>query len=305
MSKIVVSGLVNIETSCPVKAFPIEYFPIDYPFGKVSSCVSGVGYNLVTNLKHLCDDVTFISMVGKDLFGSVIVNELKKEHLPTEDIMFKLQATPESVVLFDDAGKREIFCDLKNYQDVKMDFSLFGADLEKCDLIIACNSNFNRPLLKLAKNLKKPLATDVHVLSDINDEYNKDFLENADILFMSDEGIKDRNKREFVLELYGRFHNKIIVVGCGSEGALLFEGDSKDFTHVPAVYTRPVISTSGAGDALFSTFVHFYAKGLGAKQSLKMATIAASYKIGEVGSSKGFLSEEGIKEFISQGNEHE
>ena len=111
---------------------------------------------------------------------------------------------------------------------------------------------------------------------------------------MSDEGLKDRDIREFVFEVYSRFNNQIIVVGCGSKGALLFEAENKEFTEIPAVYTRPVVATSGAGDTLFSTFVHFYSKGKEPKEALQLACIAASYKIGEAGSSKGFLDEAGI-----------
>lgn len=297
MSKITVSGLINIETSCPVRAFPIDYFPIDYPFGKVSSCISGVGFNLISNLNFLGDNITFISMLGKDIFGNLIVNELKNKALPTENIVFSISATPQSVILYDSGGKREIYCDLKDYQDISYDFSLVEPELEKTDIIIACNSNFNRPLLKIAKKLNKIVATDVHVFSNIYDEYNKDFLENADILFMSDEGIKDRDKENFVLQLYDMYRNRIIVIGCGSEGALLFEAESNEFTFVPSVYTRPVVATSGAGDTLFSTFIHFYSKGFEPKLSLKLAAIAASYKIGEAGSSNGFLDEAGILNF--------
>ena len=32
MAKILVSGLVNVETTCAVRQFPVEYYPIDYPF---------------------------------------------------------------------------------------------------------------------------------------------------------------------------------------------------------------------------------------------------------------------------------
>ena len=32
MKKILVSGLINTETTIKIKQFPIEYFPIDYPF---------------------------------------------------------------------------------------------------------------------------------------------------------------------------------------------------------------------------------------------------------------------------------
>jgi ribokinase len=48
--------------------------------------------------------------------------------------------------------------------------------------------NFCRPLLERAKKYKKDIATDIHVISDIKDEYNKDFMQAANILFMSDEG---------------------------------------------------------------------------------------------------------------------
>jgi hypothetical protein len=67
MSNIVVSGLINIETSCPINNFPIEYCPVHYPLGQIKSCISGVGFNLTTNLKVLNDNVTFISMIGDDI----------------------------------------------------------------------------------------------------------------------------------------------------------------------------------------------------------------------------------------------
>ena len=301
MPNIVVSGLINIETSCPIKEFPIEYFPIDYPFGKVNSCISGVGFNLISNLKVLGADITFISMVGNDLFGRMILKELENTKLPTQNIYTKLSATPQSVVLYDNFGKREIYCDLKDYQEVDFDFSGIINSLKKADVIIACNSNFNRPLLKIASQLNKTVATDVHVFSNPDDEYNRDFLENAKILFMSDEGLKDRDIRAFVLEVHKRFNNQIIVVGCGDKGVLLFEAEKQEFTDFPAVFIRPVVSTSGAGDTLFSSFIYFYSKGKKPKEALKLAIIAASYKIGEAGSSKGFLDEARIEKIRACG----
>ena len=48
--KILVSGLLNIETTVAVKEFPINYYPIDYPFFGVNSGVGGVGYNIAKAL---------------------------------------------------------------------------------------------------------------------------------------------------------------------------------------------------------------------------------------------------------------
>ncbi len=40
----------------------------------------------------------------------------------------------------------------------------------------------------------KTIATDVHVLSDVQDEYNADFMRYAKILFLSDENIPSNYK---------------------------------------------------------------------------------------------------------------
>ena len=69
MSKILVSGLCNIETTLKVNKFPIEYYPIDYPFFGIKSSVSGVAYNISKALKTLGDDVTLVSYVGNDFEG--------------------------------------------------------------------------------------------------------------------------------------------------------------------------------------------------------------------------------------------
>ena len=41
MSKILISGLVNVETTVPVRKFPVDYYPIDYPFFGINTAVSG------------------------------------------------------------------------------------------------------------------------------------------------------------------------------------------------------------------------------------------------------------------------
>ncbi|HEY9765185.1 MAG TPA: hypothetical protein V6C82_02435 [Chroococcales cyanobacterium] len=61
----------------------------------------------------------------------------------------------------------------------------FERAADGCSILALCNINFFRKLLRKAKSRKFLIATDVHVLSDLADPYNRDFLEAADILFMS------------------------------------------------------------------------------------------------------------------------
>jgi ribokinase len=58
--------------------------------------------------------------------------------------------------------------------------------------------------------------------------------------------------------------------------------------------TRPVVNTIGAGDALFSAFIHAYAQSYDPYESIRQAILFASYKIGEKGAAEGFLS---VQEF--------
>ena len=168
-----VSGLVNTETTAAVRGFPIPYYPIDYAFFGVNTAVSGVAYNTAKALTVLGDGVRLASMTGKDYAASYILESLRAMGISTDHIQPKLQQTPASVVLYDHEGKRQIYCDLKDIRETLYDFT--PARLDGIDLVVACNINFNRPLLRLAKEAGKVIATDVHVLGNIYDDYNREF----------------------------------------------------------------------------------------------------------------------------------
>jgi sugar/nucleoside kinase (ribokinase family) len=74
--RFVVSGLVNIETTLKIDSFPLEYFPVAYPFGGIGSSVSGVGANLALALSALGDRVAFCSLLGRDGLGGYALSEL-------------------------------------------------------------------------------------------------------------------------------------------------------------------------------------------------------------------------------------
>lgn len=297
MKKILVSGLINTETTVKIKSFPIEYFPIDYPFFGVNTRVSGVAYNLVKALKSLGDDVSLVTMTGDDFSAEYIKSEVEKAGVDTKHINNMLKSTPNSVVLYDDEGKRQIYCDLKDVQDIKYEFK--EEIYNDSDMVIACNTNFNRELLKKAKAAGKIIATDVHVLGDIDDEYNQDFMKYANILFLSDENIKVDYK-EFLLLMEEKFGNDIIVLGMGKKGALMYVKAENKFYELPAVEVKEVVNTVGAGDALFSSFIHFYAKGSKPIDCLKRAEVFAAYKIGFDGASVGFADEAMVEKLVSQ-----
>lgn len=289
MKKILVSGLLNTETTTSVRGFPVNYYPIDYTFFGIDTAVSGVAFNIAKALRTLGDEVCLTSMVGNDFPAAYIQNTLKELDIATDNILPSLKQTPSSVVLYDSDGRRQIYCDLKDIQESSYPFD--ARLLEDVDLVAACNINYNRPLLHLAKEAGKLIATDVHVLSDIYDEYNKEFMEFADILFLSDENIGD-DYGSFLWQLAHTYNCKIIVLGRGSKGAAIYLRETDQISEIPAVSVGKVLNTVGAGDALFSSFLHFYAKGYEATKALYLAQVFAAHKIMSNGGANGFVTED-------------
>ncbi|MCX7772447.1 MAG: carbohydrate kinase family protein [Clostridia bacterium] len=296
MSRVLVAGLTNIETTLKIEGFPIAYNPVNFPFFGVASTVSGVGINLAKAFTALGDKVDLLTLLGNDMQANAVYEELTKCGVSTEHVLkASIKETPQSVILYDPTGRRQIYTDLKDIQEAVYPAQVYNEALDKCDIAAICNINFSRPLLKAAKEKGKLIATDVHVLKDIHDAYNSDYMRHANILFMSNEGISEPYE-DFAKELLAEYDNDILVIGLGSQGALLYVKKDNFMGRFKAVQTRQIINTIGAGDSLFTSFVHYYAKTGDPYESIKRAIVFASWKIGEKGAAQGFLSETQLEE---------
>lgn len=287
MSNILVSGLVNFETTCSVHSFPIEYAPIDYNFFGVQTAVSGVGFNAAKALTTLGNHVDIAALMGNDLAGDIAVRELNALGIGYSCISYSLKQTPASTVLYDESGRRKIYCDLKDIQETAYDFE--GLDLSPYRAVVACNINFSRPLLHKAKAAGIPIATDVHTLSDLHDQYNREFMSYADLLFLSDEAIPCAPE-EFLRGIAREYGNQIIVLGRGGKGALMYVRDENQFYSQSAARIGTPVNTVGAGDALFSAFVSLWCEGLPPAECLRRAQLFAAAKIMHNGAANGFLT---------------
>lgn len=299
MATILISGLINLETNLRVENFPLNYFPVTYPFHGVNSHISGVGLNIAKALTTLGDSVRLLSLVGDDLPGRMALEVINNLGFPSKFVLPSLDETVQSVILYDPSGRRQIHVDLKNIQEAQYPLELFGEAIIGSELAVLCTINFSRRLIPYAQHAGVPIATDVHALSSLDAVYEQDFLNAAQILFLSDELLPDEPEI-FARHVFDRYGTEIIVIGMGSDGALLAVRKDGYFERIPSVFTRPVVNTIGAGDALFSCFIHEYLLSAGDPyQAIKKAVVFASYKIGESGAARGFLNQSQLDEWYS------
>jgi len=286
---ILISGLINIETSLRITDFPLEYFPVTYPFFGISSTVAGVGFNIAKALTALGNRIRLLALIGKDDAAQLVKTKLIEENIPWKYVLAKTEQTAQSVIIYDSSGRRQIHTDLKNIQDLSFPQELFNQAMSDSEICVLCNINYSRPLLKQAKNAGKLVATDVHAISDLTDEYNQDFMQAADILFLSDEKLST-SPEHCIREIWNHYPAEIVVMGLGAKGALLGLRKDHAIELVSAVQIRPVRNSIGAGDALFSSFLHSFNLGMTPYDALRKAVVFASYKIGVASASDGFLS---------------
>lgn len=299
MSKIIVSGLINIETVLKIDSFPLNYFPVRYAFNQVSMTTSGVGYNVAKALTILGDDVRFLSIIGRDESGDIIRQSLMRDGICPDNVLGIIPQTPQSVIIYENSGARQIHVDLKNIQETAYPADKFRMHIADADCACICNINFSRPFLFDAKKSGCLIATDVHALSDINDDYNRDFMANSNILFISNEKLPCHHY-DFAREVINKYGNDIVVIGLGAAGALIALKKDNSIVEFPAVKVREIRNTVGAGDSLFSAFVHSYMKTKNPYESLKQAMTFAAYKIGAENGAAGFLTEPELEKLLAQ-----
>ena len=295
---ILVSGLINLETTLKIDGFPIAYQPVQYPFHNVNTTVAGVGYNISKALASLGQDVDFLSIIGQDEPSHLVLGALQGIPLPEANVLSMTERTAQSVILYDESGKRAIYTDLKDIQDQIYPTERFEAALHHAQAAILCNVNFSRLMLAKAKSAHIPVITDVHAISDIEDGYNRDFMAQADVLFQSHERLPC-SPQEWVHQVSTHYGTPIIVIGMGHEGALI-SVKGEGLVRYRAVQTRPIVSTIGAGDALLSAFTVFYLKDGDPFKALQKAMVFAAHKIGTAGAAEGFLSLSELEEMAAQ-----
>lgn len=294
--KILISGVVNLETSLKIEKFPIEYNSLNFVNDRISSNLGGVGFNITKALKTLGSDIRFFTLMGKDFLGEIIDYKMRDEQIDLIKAE-SLTGTPQSVVIYDKRGERQINTDLKDiHLKNEIEAQIIEKALENVEFGILTNVIYSKVFVSHMIKKAIPFATDLQAIDHYSNEYNKIFIENAEILFLSNDNLKCREE-EFIEYVLSNHKAKIVCVGKGKKGLIIGEknGEIKEY-EAPKV---EVVNSIGAGDALFSSFIHFYLNDFELEKSIKKALIFVGEKIKTSNSALGFSDEEKINKIYN------
>ncbi|HEX4834331.1 MAG TPA: carbohydrate kinase family protein [Trebonia sp.] len=276
-SSIVVVGVASLYMSVGVPGFPVEHAP-GVPPAWLRSGVAGSAAHVAKVLSALGNDVRLCTLAGSDPAGLAVRADLRAAGLPADGIV-DAGATSLGVVLVSPDGSRMGYPYLAAVNAVGYPAGTFRHLAAGTSLAVLTNTRFAGPLLGHARDLSVPIAVDVHLIADVDDVYNRPWLEVADIVFCSHERLPCP-PAEWAARMFARYPGcEIVGIGQGAEGAILGLRDGT-LVRASAVAPRGVVSTTGAGDALFASFLHGWLATGSPVQALSSAVLHAGWKIG-------------------------
>lgn len=245
-----------------------------------------MGFNVAHALTRLGAGTRLLAFVGDDPAGQVVRETARGAGICLHPM--PAPATPLSLVLTAPDGARQIYRDLKGLIGQAAPIPVFRDALAESRVAVLTNVAWTRDLLPLARAAGVPVVSDLQATPGPGHPYDLPYLADADVIFLS--GANLELPLEDTLRAYrAACDPEIIVIALGADGALLSERGRAPW-HQPAVPTRPVVSTNGAGDALLAAFVRAYFGGLEAREALRLGCTFASWKCGESGGAAGHLT---------------
>lgn len=291
MFNYIVAGITQLETIIKVRQIPIEFEPSTESHDAIHTSAGGDAFNISLALKWLGDQVKFMTVVGEKQDLSIFNPADREVTLDTDYVMPVMRQSPIEVLFYDERRRQQGFEDLKDIRDAEYNMSLVEPIADSADMFVLSNANFCRPFIEMAKKHDKKLAVKIHSFRRDKEKYNTDYLENANILYFSDNSIQEE-PFSFVQDIADRYNPDIIILGQGEQGVILYDRYREIKVHYDPVKSVKIVNMAGSDNAFFACFLHYFMKTEDPKMAVHKALLFSSHKIGYMGTSNGFMTEE-------------
>jgi len=237
---------------------------------------------LAHNLAILGTRVGFLSEVGDDEMADIALDRLSESGLDLSHIARRKGATTGVTLLLPHGKKRHILTypgvmSQLSVVDLDMDYLTSSRHFHLSSLFL--QTGLHRGLPQLFDDLKaKGLTISLDTNDDPADQWGgilEEVLDKIDILLPNEEELKKiagtTSTEEALEKLSSRV--KLIVVKCGSRGAIVQQGNQRDWV---APVQVEAIDTIGAGDSFNAGFLSAYLQCLSPITAAAMGNITGA-----------------------------
>lgn len=276
MKRIVVLGASNIDLDgMPEKPLVLR----DSNIGSVSLSFGGVGHNIALNLALLGSDVSFITALGHDNFGSIIRTHLDEVFKDKDYYIFE-NKSGIYLCLMDDMGDMYLALNDMSINNMLTPQILLSKreKIENADYLIL-DANMSEETIKKASTMAKGI-----VIADCVSTQKEDRLISSlphisilkpnklELEYLSGVEITSPSLLLDAASIVLNMGVKSILVTFGEKGAALIDNESA--IAVSAIRGN-IKDMTGAGDSYLSAFCYALSNGKDKTEAMKEAAAAA------------------------------
>ncbi|MFZ2299654.1 MAG: carbohydrate kinase family protein [Candidatus Moraniibacteriota bacterium] len=275
--------------------------------------VGGVAANVAHGLTRLGHRAGCYSKRGRDEIGRWIVNEFKRENVPTELLFAEKDVKTDlsAIIVLTQNGERTIFHNRdanerleiidKTFANTEWVFlSALNGDWQKnlrAMLALKGRYGFSLAFNPGQHNIKEDAVCVLEAVAETDVLLlNKD--EAIELVLRTAErhSHEQLNDETFLLQALFRAGAKIIGMTDGKRGAWGFDGTERWFC--PIHTARKVVDSTGAGDAFGSGFLAAFLESASVTRALRCGIANSGSVIGAYGAIAGLLSTDSMESII-------
>ncbi|SBW10795.1 2-dehydro-3-deoxygluconokinase [uncultured Eubacteriales bacterium] len=278
--------------------------------------VAGAEFNVAVGLARLEHSVTYMTRLGNDPFGKLIVNVLGKNGIGSEFVSYS-EERPTGFMLKSkvSTGDPEIFYFRKNSAastlsnaDVdRLDFSRYGylhltgilpalsESTREASFYLIEKARENGLTVSFDPNLRPQLWPSREVMiKTVND-----LAAMADYVFPGEaEGdiLCGSSDADAIGSYYLGLGAKAVITKVGSKGAYLVTSDHREM--VPGFRVEKVVDTVGAGDGFAAGIISALVEGKSLPEAVRRGNAIGAIQVTSIGDNDGLPTREELKKFM-------
>ncbi|OHD55769.1 MAG: carbohydrate kinase [Spirochaetes bacterium GWF1_51_8] len=292
----VVIGAAGIDTNIYLYSNEVD-FNVEVNFSRNRDYIGCAGGYSARLFNTLGKSTAFIGTIGDDFQGHYIREEMARDGIDLEGLFFDPEGTIRSVNFMYKDGRRKNFYDGKGAMGIRPDLAKCASIMKGAKVAHFSIVNWARYLLPVSREAGNIIACDIQDISDPNDEYRRDFVRAADVLFFSSVNFADPSR--LIDQFLEDNPERIVICGRGKDGCALGTKNGIEF-FPPVEMEKPVTDTNGAGDSLAVGFLTArYLDGYPLEESILRAQITARYTCTIEASTSAFITPSLLEKYYS------
>ncbi len=267
----------------------------------IELCVGGGAALFTLGLAKLGVNTVFDGVLGNDLYGRFILEELKSKSVDTSLIKQSQQNRTGISIALTNEKDRSFITYIGSNAEVELNID-HNISLAKHTHLTGYRGGSNHEsyiaALKKIKNCNMTVSFDVG-WDDTGEWYEGiyEIISYVDVFFINEVEAVNYSKCAVVEEAMKKFSSYCnnIVIKLGSKGSIAYKNGEIETAEA---YKVKAVDTTGAGDSFNAGYIYGFLKGENLKKCLMYGNACGALSVTEFGGNTGFPYEDELHKFI-------